>query len=207
MVASRRFKHQRGVTLLEGMMASLVLLLGLVGVLQGVIFASRQNATANKIVRAGAIATRIRAALMVQGPAIFNANAVTSTNCTSANFSNAAIQPYLDGFTATSGNGTTSYFCSPSSGCKTVTQTYTTCVMNLGVFEESATAANMIAGARRGAPDDKDLFRVFLIRFNDSSGVTQGANIVVTWLEAGTPRSHVQHVVFNNPSSYSGVRL
>lgn len=59
----------RGVSLIEGMTASVVLLIGLVGVFQGIVVASRQNSMANQATRASGIASQMRVALDTLGRA------------------------------------------------------------------------------------------------------------------------------------------
>jgi hypothetical protein len=53
----------RGVSLIEGMVASVVFLIGLVGVFQGIMVAAEQNAMANQVNRASGIASQVRLAL------------------------------------------------------------------------------------------------------------------------------------------------
>ncbi|HYO74808.1 MAG TPA: hypothetical protein VEU33_52930 [Archangium sp.] len=58
---------RRGVSLIEGMTASVVLLIGMVGVFQGIMVASRQNMMANHATRASGIASQVRVALDTLG--------------------------------------------------------------------------------------------------------------------------------------------
>ncbi|WP_375771845.1 hypothetical protein NR798_13430 [Archangium gephyra] len=58
---------RRGVSLIEGMTASMVLLIGLVGIFQGILVASRQNIMANHATRASGIASQARVALDTLG--------------------------------------------------------------------------------------------------------------------------------------------
>ncbi len=62
-------RTRRGVTLIEGMVATVILLVGMVGVFQGMIVASLQNASANRRTRAAAIAAETTAALEQLGRA------------------------------------------------------------------------------------------------------------------------------------------
>lgn len=180
-MVKRRRPNQRGVSLLEGMMASLVLLFGLVGVLNGVIFAMRQNSTATKMVRAGAIATRVRASLTNQGAERVRAN--TSGSCTTGLFSDTTQQQYLDGFTAASVSG------------------YTLCAMNLGNFEDSSTPATTVDSSTRA--HDREVFQVMLVRFdNSTTNRTEGVTIIVSWLDGLTRRSHSQYVAFYDPTVF-----
>lgn len=64
---TERVRVARGVTLLEALISTLVLLAGLVGVLQGVLFASRQNHSALAISEAASIASQVRAGMTWQG--------------------------------------------------------------------------------------------------------------------------------------------
>lgn len=52
-------RSRRGVTLIEGMVATMILLIGMVGIFQGMVIASTQNASANKRTRASAIANEL----------------------------------------------------------------------------------------------------------------------------------------------------
>lgn len=62
-----RLRAPRGVSLLEGLIATLILLTGMVGVLQGVAVASLQNSMATRQARASTIATELIAAMEGQG--------------------------------------------------------------------------------------------------------------------------------------------
>jgi type II secretory pathway pseudopilin PulG len=59
----------RGVTLLEGLISTVILLTGMIGVLQGVAVASQQNAIANRHLRATIIAHELMTAIEQQGRA------------------------------------------------------------------------------------------------------------------------------------------
>jgi Tfp pilus assembly protein PilW len=65
--ARRNRAPQRGVSLIEGMTASVVLLIGLMGVFQGLMVASRQNSMANRATRASGVASQVRVALDTLG--------------------------------------------------------------------------------------------------------------------------------------------
>lgn len=62
-----RRRSSRGVTLVEGMISSVILLVGMVGVFQGVIIASTQNSMANRRTRASAIAAELATSIDLQG--------------------------------------------------------------------------------------------------------------------------------------------
>jgi hypothetical protein len=60
---------KRGVTLIEGLISTVILLVGMVGVLQGLAIASVQNSMANRHTRASTIAQQTLAAIEQQGRA------------------------------------------------------------------------------------------------------------------------------------------
>lgn len=69
MMPAPRARSPRGVTLLEGLIATMILLIGMVGVLQGLAIASVQNAMANRHTRASVIAQELVSAVEHQGRA------------------------------------------------------------------------------------------------------------------------------------------
>lgn len=60
-------QSRRGVTLIEGLISTVILLVGMVGVLQGLAIASVQNSMANRHTRASTIAQQLAAAIEQQG--------------------------------------------------------------------------------------------------------------------------------------------
>jgi hypothetical protein len=71
---TRTFRHsalrsKRGVSLIEGLMSTVILLVGMVGILQGLAFASIQNSMANRSGRASVIAQQLISAIEQQGRA------------------------------------------------------------------------------------------------------------------------------------------
>lgn len=63
MTHARRGSRARGMSLVEALAASAILLVGLTAALQGVLTASRQNAMAGRMARAGAVAQQVRSGL------------------------------------------------------------------------------------------------------------------------------------------------
>lgn len=83
--ASRRARA-RGATLIEGMAAAAILAMGISGVFGGLIFASQQNAAANRLSKASAIASQVRSGLQLQGRSRLFAGAgpLSSARCAGA---------------------------------------------------------------------------------------------------------------------------
>lgn len=66
---STSLRNRRGVTLIEGLISTVILLVGMVGVLQGLTIASVQNSMANRHTRASIIAQELMGAIEQQGRA------------------------------------------------------------------------------------------------------------------------------------------
>jgi Tfp pilus assembly protein PilV len=69
MMRARTSRKPRGVSLIEGLMSTVILLIGMVGILQGLAFASIQNSMANRYSRASVIAQQLISAIEQQGRA------------------------------------------------------------------------------------------------------------------------------------------
>ncbi|GEM_PF-5481442 len=84
--APRRHATARGATLIEGMAAAAILAFGISGVFGGLMFASQQNAAANRLSKASAIAAQVRSGLQLQGRArlLSDAGPLTSARCSGA---------------------------------------------------------------------------------------------------------------------------
>ncbi len=90
---------RRGMSLIEGMISMGVLAIGILGALQGTIFAAQQNATAAKLARATSMAAQIRIGLEAQGYAKLRAGLV-ATSCTPVGGASAAVKKLTDGLDA-----------------------------------------------------------------------------------------------------------
>ncbi|MBS1153639.1 MAG: putative prepilin-type protein [Myxococcaceae bacterium] len=64
---SQRTKSRRGMSLVEGMISMAILVIGILGALQGILFASQQNSVAGRLARATSMAAQIRLGLEAQG--------------------------------------------------------------------------------------------------------------------------------------------
>lgn len=85
----------RGVSLIEGMIATMVLLVGMVGVLQGLAIASAQNSIANRHTRASIIAQQLATAIEQQGRARLLATSGLFATGQCASTVPGAIAPYI----------------------------------------------------------------------------------------------------------------
>ena len=79
-------RTRRGVTLIEGLISTVILLVGMVGVLQGLTIASVQNSMANRHTRASIIAQELMGSIEQQGRArlMTTATGLFTANCGSS---------------------------------------------------------------------------------------------------------------------------
>lgn len=175
----RRPRAPRGVSLIEGMVASVVLLTGMVGVLQGILYASQQNAMASRHMRASLIASEAITALRTQGYARLSA----STGLLGDSSVCQATPPTT--FTTYLGG-----LMTPPTG---LMGSYTTCAVDL---DAQAAASAITAGyvSTSEAGEDDDLFTRALIFYknSDSAKALHYVTVVVTWSALGVQKSVVQ---------------
>jgi hypothetical protein len=186
----RRARAWRGVSLIEGMTASVVLLIGLLGVFQGIIVASRQNSMANRATRAAGIASQVRVALDSMGRArllgpMGNAGILIGGDCNPA------------GEVAELAGGLANV--APGNDDNWLVR----CVFDFDAYERTAVGPNrMVPGY---SETDAELFRRILvvIAANDRlTGVqTHQIAIVVSWSEMGQRRFVRQYVGFYDPGT------
>ena len=77
-----------------------VLVIGILGALQGILFASQQNAVATRLARATSMAAQIRLGIEAQGRTKLKAGMLTSS-CVAVGAATAAIQALTDGLSGT----------------------------------------------------------------------------------------------------------
>lgn len=174
---------QRGMSIIEGLMASLVLLLGMLGVIRGIVVASQQNTMANLMTRAGAITSQVRVGLenqgrdrLINGPLPLFAGG----NCMAPNAPNATLAGGLEDTTL----------------ANDVTAGWTRlCIVDFDAAEDARAANDKIVSGY--APDDRTSYRRFVVLFQTNDTVTDPetgqvrtvrANqvaIVVSWMAAG----------------------
>jgi len=68
-MGKRTKNSRRGMSLVEGMISMAVLVIGILGALQGILFASQQNAVAGRLARTTSMGAQIRLGLEAQGRA------------------------------------------------------------------------------------------------------------------------------------------
>lgn len=91
-------RSTRGVTLIEGLISTVILLIGMVGVLQGLAVASMQNSMANRHTRASIIAQELMGVVEQQGRARLLdsvSGLFTPPRCTAATSLSATTQTFL----------------------------------------------------------------------------------------------------------------
>lgn len=163
-----RRRSARGVTLVEGLMASVILLVGMVGVFQGVIIASTQNSMANRRSRASAIAGELANSLDAQGRErlLAGGGLLTTAGGCAATYP-AALANYRGDFTGVPANFATLSVCyvdvDAVTGFNTLTPAYST--------------------------EDRNIFkRVLAVYTNPTDPAVAYVGINVGWREYGSGR-------------------
>ncbi len=171
----RRRRQQRGTSLIEGMAAAAVLLIGLLGALQALLLASKQNADADKRTRASALLTQTRSSLELYGWDRLNGAAGPAAECLDAS-----------GFT-----GLVDHL--PTSGLGNTVS----CVVDLDAFEASAPAANRLVPGYRA--EDSVTFRRLAVVFRDpvtpEDRAFREVAVVIAWRNALGAFSNVTSLV------------
>jgi len=195
----RRAAARRGVSLIEGMVASVVLLIGLVGVFQGIVLASQQNTMANLATHASGVASQTRVALDVMGPD----RLLGQTRGVGGYLAPARCEPD-ESVTALAG------------GLETLVPGAEPwrrrCIFDLDAAERDAPPANKLLP---GYPEeDARRFRrviVWVSRTDEKSLVTvDQVSVVVSWNEMGRRRFVIHHLGFYDSGSFgnsTGVQI
>jgi hypothetical protein len=165
------------VSLIEGMTCSVVLLVGLVGIFQGLMVASRQNIMANHATRASGIASQVRVALDTLGFA-----RVIGTSERPGLLRGEACSP-SEQVTALAG------------GLENLTPTSNeswrvSCIFDLDAYEQAAEPSRQLLPGY--AASDMGHFRRILVvidKQDEATGVTiNQVSVVVSWTEMGKRR-------------------
>jgi len=77
----KRRQRARGISMIEGLAAMGILVVGLLGTLQGIAIAATQNSTAARMSRANSISRETRVALEMQGRSAIMAGPLSAANC------------------------------------------------------------------------------------------------------------------------------
>lgn len=187
----------RGVTLLEGLIASVVFLTGMVGVLQGVLVASQQNSMANRHTRAAVIARELLAGLERQGRERLFVGAgapLGSTHCAAT--PSAALAPYTGGLETVPSN------LAGFSGCVVDWDAVAAATPAL-----RALTPGYVSTAAPG--EDDDLFtRVVAAYVNPANSELAWVAVAVSWREGGRVRT-VKHftAVYDTAVNQTNVEL
>ena len=175
----------RGVSLIEGMTASVVLLIGLVGIFQGILVASRQNIMANQATRASGIASQVRVALDTLGFA-----RVIGTPDRPGLLVGQRCNP-SDEVRALAGGMET---MQPGSG----ERWRVSCIFDLDAYEERAAPSMRLLPSY--AASDMDHYRRIVVVIDtqdEASGVNVNqVTVVVSWMELGKRRFVFQNFGF-----------
>lgn len=162
--------NRRGVTLIEGLASSVILLIGMVGVLQGILIASLQNSMANRRTRASVIAAELAGALENEGrERLFASGGVLeSAHCTATYPS--ALDDFRGDFTGVPSNLTG----------------FSVCYVDLDALVAGGLFPRLTPAY---SPNDQQVFsRLLAVYFNPSDAEITYVGINVGWREAASPR-------------------
>ncbi len=126
-------RSARGMSLIEGMISMGVLVIGILGALQGILFASQQNAVASRLARGTSMAAQIRLGLESQGRAKLKlpGGAIgSSSNCIPFASASTPLKALTDGL-AVSGS----------------------CILDVDAFDKTAPAIDRLVGNYNFAED------------------------------------------------------
>lgn len=179
---------RRGVSLIEGMTASVVLLIALVGIFQGLMVASRQNSLANLATRASGIASQVRVSLDTLGRdrVIGSTGMLSGAACTT----DPSVLALAGGMES----------LKPATGEAWVVQ----CISDLDAAEKPLAPASRLLPSYSDA--DFGRYRRILVviqKPDEVSGVTMHqVTVVVSWMELGRRRFVRQYFGFYDPGPF-----
>lgn len=170
---------QRGLTIIEGLMSSVILLLGMLGVIRGIVVASQQNTMANQMTRAGAITSQLRAGLEHQGrDRLINGPlpVFAAANCIAPNTANAALAGGLESM-ALATDATAGWV--------------RLCIVDFDAVEDARAANDKLVPGY--STEDRAFYRRFVVLFQHEQVIPGGTRpvrvnqvgIVVSWMAAG----------------------
>ncbi len=182
--AHRPSRGARGVTILEGLIAGGVFVVGIVGILNALIFAAGQNANALKAVRASAITAQIRSSLVNIG----YEQLVTAPNLLAQACSTDAEVLALAGGLETIGADATE-------GREAA------CVIDLDAIDVPAEGYTVVQPGY--SEEDRRTFRRILVVFQHPRTATTdySVGVVVSWRAAGFQKTLNEFVFIPDPDS------
>ena len=163
--------NRRGVTLIEGLAASVLLLVGMVGVLQGILIASMQNSMANRRTRASIIAAELSSALDREGRDRLFATGGILNSATCSGTYPTALDDYRGDFTGLPPN---------LPGGFTVCYVDVDAQVTAGLFQQLTPAYT--------ANDMQIFHRLLAVYFDPADAAITYVGINVGWREAAAPR-------------------
>lgn len=182
---------RRGVSLIEGMTASVVLLIALVGIFQGLMVASRQNSLANLATRASGIASQVRVALDTLGRdrvigVSGSPGMLTGAACTT----DPSVLALAGGMES----------LKPATGEAWAVK----CISDLDASEKALAAASRLLPSY--SDSDFNRYRRILVvieKPDELTGVTMHqVTVVVSWMELGRRRFVRQYFGFYDPGPF-----
>lgn len=199
---------KRGQTLLEGLIAAVVLIIGITGVLQAVLISSTQNAGAGRITESAAISNQVANGLLRYDIRQLKESGLLDDSRCSAD---ATILSYAGGLETqtliTAGNTR----CASGNCVSSDITTTTPCVVDLDEYEQdTGVAANrkLVAGydfaTRYQLGKAGGYKRVAVVFNNETASRTIQITTVTSFVEAGRRRFLRRSVSMAQPLGYAG---
>ncbi len=186
----RTRSSRRGVTLIEGMIATVILLVGMVGIFQGMLVASVQNSMANRRTKATGLASELLAAIDRKGFTWVN-----NLNCTSTNTAPTTLGP----------TGSTVPFV--TNKVQTSFSPFTTvCFIDVEKGDAAALMIQPLTPSFTSSPTDSLQFRRLVTIYRGAPASSQDYNgmlyvaVSVEWREGGSARVVEKLTALNDTS-------
>lgn len=194
---------RRGQSLLEGLIASVVLVIGITGVLQAVLVSSAQNAGAGRITEAAAISQQVVNGIQRHDIRQLKASGLLDgSRCTS----NSTLLTYAGNIQSLTSITSGSTICAKGNCVSSNIVTATPCVVDLDAYEQDGSVpANrkLVPGydfATRYVSGRNDGYKRMAVVFdNEAASRTINVTVVTSFLDGGVRRFMQRSVTMYTP--------
>jgi Tfp pilus assembly protein PilV len=194
---------QRGQSLLEGLIASVVLVIGITGVLQAVLVSSAQNAGAGRITEAAAISQQLVNGIQRHDIRQLKASGLLDgSRCTS----NSTLVGYVGKIDTLTNIAAGNTLCAKGNCVTSAIVTTTPCVVDLDAYELDGSvpaSRKLVSGydfaTRYVSGKPEGYKRMAVIFNNETSARTVNVTVVTSFLDGGVRRYMQRSVTMYTP--------